>query len=128
MKETIRVLEEHREQIREEAERQMDALTRAIDVLQSVGQRPEAGSPRSEQDRTPSVREMVEQAGEALAEGKDEDYFFTFKQVKDWIAAKWPEEKKKIRTGFYPAVNLVVQAGVWDRADNGFKIAKEPKG
>jgi len=135
MKNIIETLEQVREQIRAEAELQMDGITRAIEVLQ--GRKPDADGTAAvpgtakvrvvRADGVPSVREMVEMAGEALAEGKDEDYFFTFKQLKDWCLAKWPEQQKKINTGFYPGIGLVVEAGVWDKTDNGFKIATQPK-
>lgn len=142
---TIEILLEQREGIRAEAEEKMDAITRAIEVLQTV-ESPKSREAKTESIRqfkapisadeqcsahptngsSPSVIEMMREAGEALAES-DEERVFTFVEVKKWCLDKWPGDEKKIRNGIYPAAKKPVEEGTWDAVEHGFKIAQRPK-
>lgn len=117
MEATIKTLEQVREQIRAKAEREMDELTRAIEILQAGGALIVNDSKSVALPESYSVADMVR----IILTPPSMDGVFTIARLKEMCVEKWPGDKNKIRTGIYSAVNTLATNGEVDRHDLGFR-------
>lgn len=134
---TIETLTRLREEIRAEAERKMDDLTRAIEILMQREANPDAllpfpptpsrsnGTP-SRSNGVPSVTNMLRIVANGLA-GPERDEIFTFAQLKSAMIERWSGEEKKIRGGIYPAVKQLVTADEFEQLDHGLRLGPKYK-